>query len=106
LKIDPAAFQAHSNHARILLGLKRHEEALQACEKALSLNRSDVNALIFRGAALLLLKKPDKALESFDKALAIKPDFFRAFYNRGEALLELMRFENALAAYDRAPPRI
>lgn len=101
LKVAPVA-EAYENHARVLLELKRYEDALRAAEKALSLKSNNIAALNFRGCAFLQLKKPEIALENFDKALAVKPDFVMAIYNRGEALSELKRFDESLAAYDKA----
>src|SRR5438034_6606557 len=52
LKIDPRSFEALSNHARILLELKRYDQALGAADQALSLHPNHVNAYLLRGSAL------------------------------------------------------
>jgi protein O-GlcNAc transferase len=102
LQVDPRSFEAHSNLARVLLELKRYDQALGAADRALSLDANYANAHLLRGSALLLLKKPEPALQSFDRALALQPDFAMAHFNRGEALFELRRYDQALIAYQKA----
>ena len=101
LQVDPVA-EAHENHARVLLELKRYEDALRAAEKALSLKPNSVIALNFRGGALLKLDRFELALASFDKAVAVKADHPMTNYNQGEALFELKRLDESLAAYNAA----
>src|SRR5947209_14053362 len=52
LEINAGVADAFTNHARVLNSLKRSEEALAACDKALSLNRRSVEAMVSRGIAL------------------------------------------------------
>jgi predicted O-linked N-acetylglucosamine transferase (SPINDLY family) len=85
------------------LDLKRAEEALASCEKAIALKPDDTEAHSNRAIALLDLKRPEEALASCDRAIALKPDYAEAYSRRGIALLQhLRRPEEALASYDKA----
>jgi tetratricopeptide (TPR) repeat protein len=85
-----------------LLALKRYEEALASCDRALAIQPDFAQALSNRGNALLALNRHEEGLASYDGALAIQPDFAEALNNRGNALFNLTRYEEALASYDRA----
>ena len=91
-----------SNRGNALYELKRFEEALASCDRALTLRPDYAEALLNRGAILHELKRFDEALASYDRVLMLRPDYADAFRNRGWTLNELKRFEEALASYDRA----
>ena len=91
-----------SNRANALYELKRFEEALASCDRALTLRPDYAEALLNRGATLHELKRFEEALESYDRALMLRPDYAEALSNRGWTLHELKRFDEALASYDRA----
>ena len=93
---------AYNNRAAALLDLKRAEEALTSCDRAIALKPDFALAYNNRGNALQDLNRPEEALASYDRAIALKPDYAEAYYNRGVTLLDLKRAEEALASYDRA----
>ncbi len=88
-----------------LLELKRPEEALGSCDKALAIEPNSVEALTNRGNVLFALKRLEEALASHDKALAIKPNHTEVHNNCGSALLELKQPEQALASFWTRPSR-
>ena len=102
LKLDPRDDWAHLHIGYALLELKRYEEALASCDRALAIKPAIPEALNNRGIALLGLARYGEAIDSFDRALAIRPDFAEGLSNRGNALLQLARHEEALASCDRA----
>lgn len=59
---------------------ERYGEALLAYEKALSLNRSLLNAWYYSGDALFRLGRFNEALLAFENATAVDPDFVEAYF--------------------------
>jgi tetratricopeptide (TPR) repeat protein len=99
IRPDAGAFRLE---ARSLLHLRRPEEALQACERALELAPDHPDILGTRGLILQNLARHEEALAWFDRAIALKPDFAEALNDRGITLVALRRFDEASASYDRA----
>src|SRR5262249_56276582 len=62
LSVNAQRAEAHSNHARILRQLKRPQDALARCDRALALNPYLIDALILRGNALRDLGRFDQPL--------------------------------------------
>jgi predicted O-linked N-acetylglucosamine transferase (SPINDLY family) len=102
IALAPAFAETFSNRGNALQELKRFEEALASCDRAIALDPGYVGAWINRGIALGELRRFDQALASYNQAITLAPDHAAAFYNRGNALKEIMRFDEALADYDRA----
>lgn len=67
----------------ILTSGERYREALQAYEKALSCNRSLLNAWYYSGDALFRLGRYREAILAFENATAIDPDFVDAYFYEG-----------------------
>ena len=82
--------------------LGRHDEALEAYDKALEIDPNDVVAWSNKGNALGSLGRTDEALKAFDKALEINPDNEYIWYNKGNDLGSLGRTDEALKAFDKA----
>jgi predicted O-linked N-acetylglucosamine transferase (SPINDLY family) len=101
LEINVGAADAFANHARVLNSLKRSENALAACQKALAIDPQSVGALVSSGIALSDLRRHEAALAAYDRALTSKPDYGPALVNRGHALFSLERFDEALACYEK-----
>lgn len=102
IRIKPDDAFAHCNMGNVLLGLRRHDEALASYDRSLRLNPDLILALYNRGNALLDLDRHEQALMSFDYVLKIKPDFAQALCNRGNALLGLELHERALESFAKA----
>jgi tetratricopeptide (TPR) repeat protein len=86
----------------VLQQLKRPNEALQSCNRAIVLRPDFADAHIGRGNALKDLKRPDEALHSYNRALQFNPQSALAYNNGANALQDLGRFEEALRSHDRA----
>lgn len=77
-------------------------EAMQAAEKAMSLDDSDSRVLGFVGCALADFGATDRALPILDKALEMDPSNAQALVARGFALADKGLLERALADGERA----
>jgi tetratricopeptide (TPR) repeat protein len=80
----------------------KHQDALNAFEKALSIDPTLITAWIYKGLALANLGRHHDSLDAFEKALSIDPKLSMAWYYRGIALYSLSRFQNALDSYENA----
>lgn len=79
------------------------EDALNACDRALSISPDDPVLWTNRGAILHeQLGRTLDALESHDKAIALSPDYALALYNRCVVLIALERYEEAIASCQQA----
>lgn len=81
---------------------RRFPEALSACERALALDASRVDARVNRATTLLVLGRASEAISEFDTALAMRPGDAGALVNRGLTCMTLGRTEEAIRSYRRA----
>ncbi len=93
---------SHRRRGFFLAQLDRHNEALDAYDRALDLQPDHPNTHYNRGSALFILGQVDEALDAYDHAIYLQPDHWNAHLNRGITLAELDRHDEALDAYDRA----
>jgi len=91
--------------ASSLSGQGRHQDSLDAIERALTIRPDHPEALYAKGVLLLILGREEDALTTYDCLLEILPDNPYALLNRGVALEGLGRRDDALVAYDRALDR-
>ncbi len=89
------------NHANVLAGIGRRDEALAGYNRALALKPDLFEGLYNRGNLLLEMKNVEAALTSFDAALAVRQDMAGVWNNRGTALRDMRRLDAALASYNR-----
>ena len=82
--------------------LKRHAEALEACEKAIDLDPKNAGAWSSKGVALNNLERHAEALEAFEKAIDLDPKNAGAWSSKGFALDNLGEAEDSIQAYKRA----
>jgi tetratricopeptide (TPR) repeat protein len=83
-------------------GLGRYEESIEAYDRALQLDPSDVRAWTEKGKALRSLGRGREAVLSYDRALEIDPDHASAWLGKGAALRDLGRYNESVQAYDEA----
>ena len=79
--------------------------AVNAYDKALSLNPDLVVAYHNRGMVKITLGQWEAALADYDAAIARKPDYAEAYYSRAFVKEVLDQREAALADYDAAIAR-
>jgi tetratricopeptide (TPR) repeat protein len=102
IKINPLDASSHNNHANVLKGLRRLEDALASYDRAIVLKPDYAEAFNNRGNLLKELLRLDEALDSLNKAIAIRPEFSEAHNNLANVLELLGRFNEAITHYLKA----
>ena len=97
--VDPDIVSVLSNRGKILLRLKRFDEAVASFNRSLALNQSQPDALCFRGDAFAELGRHDAAFSDYQRALQIAPDSPDAHLKRGNAFVALNLLDQALQSY-------
>jgi tetratricopeptide (TPR) repeat protein len=95
LRIAPELGEVWANKGLVLLQLERHRDALNAFEKARSLNPRLVVPHVFAGVEYLRFGRARDAVTALRQALEIEPSNIKAQY-------ELARAYMAVESYDRA----
>jgi tetratricopeptide (TPR) repeat protein len=80
----------------------RYTEALAAIERAVSLDKTNVEALYAKGTCLAMLARYDEALQAFEHTLLLDEKYVPAWDGMAWALGILGRKAEALAAVNRA----
>jgi tetratricopeptide (TPR) repeat protein len=102
LRHNARAATAHANYASVLAALDRHQDALEACDRALALKPDYAEALLNRGNALAALGRADEALQSFEQAIKLRPGYAPALINSAQLLQRFGRRREAIVNFDRA----
>jgi tetratricopeptide (TPR) repeat protein len=79
-----------------------NSEAIRCYDAGLSIDPSNPDAWINKGAALLALKRGSEAIACFDRAIALNPRDAGAWNNKGCALLSMNQQSEALACLQEA----
>lgn len=90
-----------SHKGRVLMRMKRLEEALVEFDRSLAANVSQAASWHNRSVALWMLERREEALASLESALRIDPHHVPAWHNKGAILEELGRSDEARQANDR-----
>jgi tetratricopeptide (TPR) repeat protein len=127
----PACAGLHIYHAEVLSQLERHQEAVEACNRAIEsdstsstayrekskylhklqrerealatieLDPDSEAAYIIKAEILASLRRGDEALAAYDQAIQLDPHHFYAYGEKAEFLASRHRDEDALATYDQ-----
>lgn len=107
LALDPKSFAALFARGRVLLALRRYQEAVADCDRALAIDPESAEIYALRGLTFMEMRQSERALADFEVVLDIDPGFRLI---AGEAMLFALRngewegFEdkaaNLLAAVD------
>ena len=81
---------------------KNYTEAIQAYDKAITLEPAYFEAWNGKADALNRYQQYAMALEASDRVLALKPDYVPGWINRGYILYNLGRYDEELKAYETA----
>jgi len=92
---------ANTNLATVLQNLGRHREALAALERAVAADKTDTEALVMLGKALVKDGQVAQARRHLDQALSVDPTHSAAVYTLGTALQADTKYEEALKMYER-----
>ncbi|OAN46636.1 hypothetical protein A6A04_05860 [Paramagnetospirillum marisnigri] len=95
-------FLSHLNFGNALMGLGRPAEAVDAYQKAVTLNPQSPEAYVNLSDALVQSNRPAEAADMAVQAIIIKPEMADAHVNFGNALLALDSPGEAVEAYIRA----
>lgn len=98
----PNAAPVWLNRGFALSQLKRFQEQLNSCQKAVEIDPEFVEAHNCIGLAWHNLDQQEKAIAAFNQVVDIEPDFFQAWNNKGEALMDVERPREALESFDTA----
>jgi tetratricopeptide (TPR) repeat protein len=93
-------YEVWCNKGVTLAALGRHDEALEAYNKAIEIKPDSHLAWYNKGVALAVLGRRNESLVAFNKAIEIKPDYYSAWYNKGVRIAALGRHDEALEAYN------
>lgn len=85
-----------------MLDKEKFWDAIYYYDKVLTLDPSNLSALINKGFALDNLGKYEDAITFYDKALLVDPNDVDALNNKGVALENLGKYKDALFYYERA----
>lgn len=91
-----------TNWAAGLIDLERYEEAVNYCDRALDLDRSDAMVWTNKAVALGRWGKYDEEMSCYERALSIAPALGLAWSNKGYALRERKEYQAALKCLDKA----
>ena len=96
LRTDPQSVNAHYNLGYGLAQLGRHQEAVQAYERALEIEPDYGYAHNNLGNALTRVGKREEAIGHFRKALELDPSYAQAHHNLANVLVEENRRDEAM----------
>ncbi len=82
--------------------MKAHADALEAYDRALSIDPENAVTWTNRGTALVALRRNEDALPNFERALALDPRSVDAFSSRANAYSNLKRLTEATAYCEKA----
>ena len=90
-----------NNKASALNWIERFDEALELCDKAISLKEY---AMPWANKGIICFKqgKYKEAIDYYDKAIELYPTLSRAYFDKGRALNELKLYDEALHSYSKA----
>ena len=105
LEIQPRNDVAWADKAGLLVPLRRFDEAMDACRRALAINPRQLSARLHLGMAYLKLGRMNEAEELFRKILAVDPGRMEARLALAECLLGQRQAEAARKVLGKALQR-
>ena len=96
IALETNSREAWTNLGFALTGRTRHEEALQAFERALICDPNHLTAWISKATTLLELKRFEEALLHYDQAPAPISSQYEFLYAKSQILKELGRLDEAM----------
>jgi adenylate cyclase len=104
INLDERLALGHIVFAAVLIGLRRHDEAIAAAERAYELAPGDFSVNNQRGQTLAYAGHYEEALDWFDRALRLSPKdpgIYAIYQTRSIALFGLQRHAELVAAAQR-----
>ena len=104
INLDEQLALGHNIMAVVLMGLRRHDEAIDAAERAYELAPGDFSVNHQCGQTLAYAGQYEEALRWFDRALRLSPkdpSIYSIHQTRSIALFGLQRYDELIAAAQR-----
>jgi Tfp pilus assembly protein PilF/glutathione synthase/RimK-type ligase-like ATP-grasp enzyme len=99
IALDDKSPEAWFNVGVALTATGRHEEALQAYERALDYNSASARTWLNKAMALFELKRHEEALVACDQALKLNPNHHKLLHSKSLILKALGRTDEAKMTY-------
>jgi tetratricopeptide (TPR) repeat protein len=100
---EPENYQAWVSLGHKYFDTQQHEKAIQAYDRALTINNMDPNVWTDMGIMYRRTKQPEKAIDCFAEALSRDPGHLIALFNTGLVnLTDLHNVEGAISAWEKA----
>lgn len=104
INLDEALTIGHNAMASVLVGLRRHDEAVAAAQRACELAPGDFAATSQLGQSLAYAGRYEEALPHLERALRLSPKdpmIYWVYQSRSIALFGLERYEGLIASARR-----
>jgi tetratricopeptide (TPR) repeat protein len=98
-KSDPNNFKAWFGLGAAYANIDKHDDAIEAYLRALSIDPETANAWYNLGYSYFRLNLYNNAVEAYSQALRIDPEMTNAWYNLGAAYAKLNRYDDAIKAF-------
>jgi len=105
LALDKDNLLALMEKALTLLSLKKYDESINYCQKAISTHPGDrllKTLYVTYGNAYDGLNKGEKSLEIYDQGITVFPDYYQLYFNKGITLTNQKRYEDAMQCFEKA----
>src|SRR3989339_387330 len=83
-------------------GAKNFEGSIQACEKAIGIDKADKRAWISKAYILSQLEKNDESIAEYDKLIGIDASDFEGYAGKANVYFKLQKYSQALPLYETA----
>jgi tetratricopeptide (TPR) repeat protein len=101
-RAEPDSAPAHGRRCEGLAYLDRMDEALEACNRAISIRVNDADYYFLRASVYITMDDPEKAEDDIATAMRLEPADHAAYIRRGTLRQELESWDEALSDFDRA----
>ncbi len=88
--------------ADLLSMLGRHKEALEACDRAIAMDRNNPEYHLKKGCYHKTLNQNIDALKEFNEAIKLDPEFWRAYWLKSKLIFEINEVDKAIEEIDKA----
>jgi serine/threonine-protein kinase len=102
LEADPNDIDTQAGYALYLASVRRFDEALRLCDRALSLDPLNSTVLVRDMICQYLARRHEQALVTCDRAIALFPDFPESYRWAGKALSAMGRTSEAIERLETA----
>lgn len=105
LELDKDNIIALAEKSFSLLSLKKYDESISTCLKAINKNPRDKNlksVFVTCGNAYDGIKKTEKSIEMYDKGIEIFPDYYSLHFNKGITLSNNSKFDEAILSFQKS----